>query len=180
MSEPYVPFPDAIHWFEHSSDVPPAIVDWLLEMGSMTRRFEQFCAKVSVTPQRECFIEPDQLSKEEAEQLPPSERYWLREIVLFGDGQPWLLGRTVIPLETLTGPDQALVDLGTLPLGRYLFSGNHLSRDYIYLGQQAQHWARRSRLCLSNKPLLLTEIFLPASPVYNSAATPGLSIAKND
>ncbi|WAT00374.1 chorismate lyase [Rouxiella chamberiensis] len=170
MSESYVSFPDAIRWFEFTADVPPEIVDWLLEMGSMTRRFEQHCSKVSVIPQRECFIARAELSDEEAEQLPESERYWLREIVLCGDDEPWLLGRTVIPLETLTGPDQALVDLGTLPLGRYLFSGNHLSRDYIHLGQQAGHWARRSRLRLSDKPLLLTEIFLPASPVYPRAA----------
>ena len=172
MSESYVPFPDAIHWFEFTADVPPEVVDWLLEMGSMTRRFEQHCTKVSVTPQRECFIARAELSDEEAAQLPESERYWLREIVLFGDEEPWLLGRTVIPLETLTGPDQALVDLGTLPLGRYLFSGNHLSRDYIHLGQQAKHWARRSRLRLSDKPLLLTEIFLPASPVYFCTGKP--------
>ncbi|EIC82815.1 chorismate lyase [Serratia sp. M24T3] len=169
MSESIVPFPDAIHWFEYSSDVPPEVVGWLLEMGSMTRRFEQHCAKVSVTPQREGFISREELSDEEAAQLPPSERYWLREVVLFGDEVPWLLGRTVIPVETLTGPDHALVDLGTLPLGRYLFSGNQLSRDYIHLGQQAKHWARRSRLRLSDKPLLLTEIFLTASPVYQSS-----------
>ena len=166
MSESYVPFPDAIRWFDYASDVPPEVVDWLLEMGSMTRRFEQHCAKVGVTPQRECFITRGELTAEEAEQLPESERYWLREIVLFGDEVPWLLGRTIIPLETLTGPENALVDLGTLPLGRYRFGGNQLSRDYIHLGQQAQHWVRRSRLRLSDKPLLLTEIFLPASPVY--------------
>ncbi len=173
MSESTVPFPDAIHWFEYSSDVPPEIVDWLLEMGSMTRRFEQHCSTVSVTPQREGFIQREQLSAEEAEQLPLSERYWLREVVLFGDDIPWLLGRTVIPVETLTGPDQALVDLGTLPLGRYLFSGNKLTRDYIHLGQQAEHWVRRSRLRLSDKPLLLTEIFLTASPVYHSSKKAG-------
>ncbi|PLK74975.1 chorismate lyase, partial [Klebsiella pneumoniae] len=27
-------------------------------------------------------------------------------------------------------------------------------------------WGRRSRLRLSGKPLLLTELFLPASPLY--------------
>lgn len=173
MSESIIPFPDAIHWFEYSSDVPPEVVDWLLEMGSMTRRFEQHCTSVSVTPQREGFISRAELSEEEADQLSLSERYWLREVVLFGDDVPWLLGRTVIPIETLTGPDEALVDLGTLPLGRYLFSGNHLSRDYIHLGQQANHWARRSRLRLSGKPLLLTEIFLTASPVYHSTNKAG-------
>lgn len=166
MCKPQVPFPDAIRWFKQFPDVPPIIVDWLLESGSMTRRFKQYCDKITVSPQRECFITRDRLNAEEAEQLPPSVRYWLREIVLSGDAQPWLLGRTVIPQETLSGPDQALVNLGALPLGSYLFSSNNLTRDYIHLGQQAEHWARRSRLRLSGKPLLLTEIFLPASPVY--------------
>ncbi|VEA70453.1 Chorismate--pyruvate lyase [Serratia rubidaea] len=63
-----------------------------------------------VEPQREGFVSREELG-EEADHLPESQRYWLREIVLLGDDQPWLLGRTVIPLETLTGPDQALVDL---------------------------------------------------------------------
>jgi chorismate lyase len=96
-----------------------------------------------------------------------SERYWLREIVLYGDNVPWLLGRTVIPEKTLSGPDRALVDLGTLPLGRYLFGGGNLTRDYIQVGRQNEFWARRSLLRLSGKPLLLTEVFLPASPLYS-------------
>lgn len=91
--------------------------------------------------------------------MPVSQRYWLREIVLFGDNVPWLLGRTVIPEETLSGPDRALVDLGTLPLGRYLFSGDALTRDYIHVGRQDNLWARRSLLRLSGNPLLLTEVF---------------------
>jgi chorismate--pyruvate lyase len=150
--------------------VPAAVSDWLMELGSMTRRFERHCGRVHVEPQRECFVTRDQLG-EEAEHLPDSPRYWLREIVLLGDNQPWLLGRTVIPQETLTGPDLALVDLGTLPLGRYLFSSNELTRDYIHMGRQESLWARRSRLRLAGKPLLLTELFLPASPLYAAEST---------
>ncbi|WP_338884490.1 chorismate lyase [Xenorhabdus sp. TH1] len=157
----------SIHWL--SSDktdyIPESVFDWLMEAGSMTRRFEQHCQNVSVMPFREGFITPEALSSE-SEHLPVSEKYWLRETVLYGDNIPWLLGRTIIPVETLTGPDKKLVDIGTVPLGRYLFSGNNLTRDYIQIGQQGDHWVRRSLLRLSGKPLLLTETFLPNSPVY--------------
>ena len=62
--------------------------------------------------------------------------------------------------------DKKLVELGRVPLGRYLFSHEHLTRDYIEMGTSADRWVRRSLLRLSQKPLLLTEIFLPESPAY--------------
>ncbi|PHM38444.1 chorismate-pyruvate lyase [Xenorhabdus mauleonii] len=162
-----------IHWFlTNDIDISESILDWLMEVGSMTRRFEQHCQQVSVVPFRECFITPDDL-KNESEHLPVSEKYWLREVILYGDNIPWLLGRTVIPVETLSGPDKKLVDVGTVPLGRYLFSGNNLTRDYIQIGQQGNNWVRRSLLRLSGKPLLLTEVFLPESPAYKINKTKG-------
>lgn len=159
-----------ITWIEQhtcsiSDAIPADILDWLHELGSMTRRFEQYCKNVTVTPYREGFVTIDELG-DEAEHLPYSERYWLREVVLYGDNIPWLLGRTIVPEETLTGQDSKLVNLGTVPLGRYLFHGNNLTRDYIQVGKQDKCWIRRSRLRLSDKPLLLTELFLPASPAY--------------
>ncbi|CAQ86019.1 chorismate--pyruvate lyase [Photorhabdus asymbiotica] len=157
-----------IQWLSmSSSDFPDEILDWLMELGSMTRRFEQYCDHVHVVPFRECFITEEEIS-DESDHLPISQRYWLRETVLYGDNIPWLLGRTLIPEATLTGPDEKLVDLGTVPLGRYLFSSNKLTRDYIQKGKHGKRWARRSLLRLSGKPLLLTEVFLPESPVYNS------------
>ncbi|WP_036770256.1 chorismate lyase [Photorhabdus australis] len=157
-----------IQWLSmNSSDFPDEILDWLMELGSMTRRFEQYCGHVHVVPFRECFITGEEIA-DESEHLPTSQRYWLREIVLYGDNIPWLLGRTLIPEATLTGPDEKLVDLGTVPLGRYLFSSNKLTRDYIQRGKHGNRWARRSLLRLSGKPLLLTEVFLPESPVYKS------------
>ncbi len=148
-------------------NVPEAIADWLMEPASMTQRFERCCRKVSVEPIFEGFIDADLISHER-QQLPDSERYWLREIILYGDGIPWLLGRTVIPEQTLNGPELALTELGDVPLGRYLFSRAALSRDFIEVTYLQQLWARRSRLCLSGKPLLLTEVFLPAAPIYQA------------
>ncbi|WP_455482653.1 chorismate lyase [Bartonella sp. B35(2025)] len=150
--------------------IPADVSDWLMELGSMTRRFESYCTDLRVEPQRECFITRDKLKKE-AEHLPDSSRYWLREVILLGDNQPWLLGRTVIPQETLSEHNQALINLGTVPLGRYLFSSGKLTRDYIHIGRQDTLWARRSRLRLANKPLLLTELFLKDSPLYTKNLT---------
>lgn len=150
--------------------VPENIRDWLMETGSMTLRLKKHCTHINIEPQRECFITRDKL-QDEAEHLPQSARYWLREIILMGDNQPWLLGRTVIPQETLLEQNQDLMHLGNTPLGHYLFNSGKLSRDYIHIGQQGALWARRSRLRLTGKPLLLTELFLTASPLYATNLT---------
>ncbi|EJF74919.1 chorismate lyase [Bartonella birtlesii] len=155
-----------LKWFsEQAPLIPENVCDWLMESGSITLRFKKHCTHINVEPQRECFITRDKL-QDEAEHLPESSRYWLREVILTGDKQPWLLGRTVIPQETLLEQNQALMHLGTTPLGHYLFNSGKLTRDYIHIGQQGALWARRSRLRLTNKPLLLTELFLTASPLY--------------
>lgn len=158
----------ALHWLPASSPLlSPPLLDWLLEEDSMTRRFEQHCQKVTVELIRESFVRADEMAQE-AEFLPADERFWLREIVLCGDGEPWLIGRTVVPESTLNGPELMLQNLGTRPLGRYLFASSTLSRDFIDPGQVEDLWGRRSRLRLSGKPLMLTELFLPASPLYRA------------
>lgn len=156
-----------ISWFvEGEESVPENVLGWLQEQRSMTKRFEQHCQKVTVIPYLELYISLDMLTTDEQKCLPISERYWLREVIMYGDNIPWLIGRTLIPEETLTDNDKKLVELGRVPLGRYLFSHEHLTRDYIEMGTSADRWVRRSLLRLSQKPLLLTEIFLPESPAY--------------
>ncbi|ARJ42181.1 chorismate lyase [Pantoea alhagi] len=158
----------AIAWLPTSSPALSApLLDWLLEEDSMTKRFERHCGKVTVEPQFEGFVTADDIA-EELPFLPLEPRYWLREIILSGDGVPWLAGRTVVPESTLEGPEMMLSQLGTRPLGRYLFSSSTLTRDFIDPGISAALWGRRSRLRLSGKPLLLTELFLPAAPLYQS------------
>lgn len=156
----------ALEWLPASSpDLSTPLLDWLLEEDSMTRRFERHCGKVTVEPQFEGFVAADQIPQE-LPFLPLEPRYWLREIILSGDGTPWLAGRTVVPESTLDGPEMMLSQLGTRPLGRYLFSSSTLTRDFIDPGVSGALWGRRSRLRLSGKPLLLTELFLPAAPLY--------------
>ncbi|MFC3394295.1 chorismate lyase [Brenneria rubrifaciens] len=157
----------AIEWFSEQPAIMPApIEDWLMETGSMTQRLDDCCVQLTVIVCKECFILPGELLNDEHGHLPVSERYWLREVVLYGDGRPWLFGRTLVPQQTLDGTGAALMKIGNTPLGRYLFQHDALTRDYIHTGAGGSLWARRSRLCLSGQPLLLTELFLPEAPLY--------------
>ncbi|PIJ48415.1 chorismate lyase [Erwinia sp. OLTSP20] len=169
MSHPALKQLYALRWAEAGSAPPPAsISDWLMEEDSMTRRFEQFCQRVSVRILRETFVTAGEIAGESA-LLPQDARYWLREVLLCGDDQPWLVGRTLVPQSTLSGPEKTLQDLGNRPLGRYLFASSTLTRDFIEVGRSGDLWGRRSRLRISGKPLLLNELFLPSSPLYRSA-----------
>lgn len=170
MSQEALSLLRALSWLPSTHPTLSApLLDWLMEEDSMTRRFEQHCQQVTVRPIRERFIDAAALTDEKT-LLPDDRRYWLREIVLCGDDEPWLIGRTLIPETTLNGPEAMLQTLGTRPLGRYLFSSATLSRDFIEPGCVNDLWGRRSRLRLSGKPLLLTELFLPASPLYRDLA----------
>jgi len=163
----------AMEWLPATSPSLDAdLLDWLMEEDSMTKRFERHCAKVTVEPLREGFISAEEVGDEVA-LLPQEQRYWLREILLFGDGVPWLAGRTIVPESTLNGPEAMLQNLGNRPLGRYLFASSTLTRDFIEPGIVQSLWGRRSRLRLANKPLLLTELFLPASPLYQRGSAEG-------
>ncbi len=164
--DPYIACLASIHW--HNDDAPPpdaAQRDWLLEQGSMTLRFEQHCRKVTVRRGREGYF-PASAVGPEITLLPVCDRYWLREVILYGDGQPWLAGRTLIPASALIGAEWALTTLGDTPLGKWLFRDDMPVRDYIQLGKMKSLWARRSCFRPSGKSLLLTELFLPDAPLY--------------
>ncbi|WP_312952078.1 chorismate lyase [Superficieibacter sp.] len=173
MSHPALTQLRALRYLSAIPPLEPALLEWLLLEDSMTKRFEQQDKKVSITLVREAFVGREEIAEELA-LLPDESRYWLREIILCADGEPWLAGRTVVPESTLSGPELALQTLGNTPLGRYLFTSSTLTRDFIEVGRQAQLWGRRSRLRLNGKPLLLTELFLPASPIYQKERRNGV------
>ena len=165
MSHPALTQLRALRYVDAIPALEPQLLEWLLLEDSMTKRFEQQGKTVSVTLIREGFVTVDEIA-EERDSLPKEDRYWLREIILCADGEPWLAGRTVVPESTLSGPELSLQTLGKTPLGRYLFTSSTLTRDFIEIGRHEQLWGRRSRLRLGGKPLMLTELFLAASPLY--------------
>lgn len=107
-------------------------------------------------------------------------RCLIRETLLLCDGVPWVYARSIMPTSSLTGRLRHLRKFGSQPLGQLLFNTPRMrrcpfevSRDSIVrfskqpLALQAADnsqllWGRRSRFEIFHKPLIVSEIFLPA------------------
>jgi len=153
---------------------------WLLDRGSLTRRLQQAChGHFSVRLLGQAWERP---LHEEARLLGLDPRQWVltRQVLLQCDGVPWVYARTVLPRQTLAGRLRRLADLGTRPLGATLFADPSMRRGPVQVAQvapgQGMHrrvagavpacsnhalWGRRSVFRLSDKPLLVYELFLP-------------------
>ena len=114
---------------------------------------------------------------------------YIREIVMYADGQAWLYARSVFPKAILETNGQSLTELGNQPLGRLFFhsesdiAGDTNPRESIEIGYvSSEHellngeafpdtsgqalFARRSTFLYQELPALVQEVFLPAHPVY--------------
>ncbi len=145
---------------------------WLQVEGSFTRALQNECvSSFHVEVQREGFAAP---TREEARRLriPPRQQAWIREVRLCGDGEPWVLARTVIPLACLSGKGRRLLHLGSKPLGAYLFSSRGWQRGPLETGLCSQQnratpisgmpeIARRSLFSNKENALLVGEYLLP-------------------
>lgn len=155
------------------------LLDWLLDPTSLTSRLQQSCiGQFRVEPVRQLWQRP-MLNEAQALGARPHERCFVREVRLLCNDQPWVFARTVIPVRTLTGPRRRLSRLGNKPLGAVLFADPSMRRSGIEIAellpgqplfaratadsakQPASIWGRRSAFFLNNKPLLVSEIFLP-------------------
>ncbi len=143
---------------------------WLMEQGSLSRRLGACCQHLSVELLHNQTVEQENL-KDDEKQLLSSLDCLLREVVLQGDGSPWVLGRTLIPRETLQDQPYDLSRQGEIPLGLTVFSADNVKRDALQVGwvesEQGLLLARRSRLWMNHKPMLVAELFLPTSPIYS-------------
>ncbi|WP_447554674.1 chorismate--pyruvate lyase family protein [Vreelandella sp. EE22] len=103
--------------------------------------------------------------------LAPRRLAWLREVALCVDETPWVVARSVAPLEQLQG--QHLDRLGERSLGSWLFRQPGLVRGPLYATGQtpafAEHlcpsgafdvWGRRSVFYHGGLCLLVQECFL--------------------
>lgn len=164
-----------------------AMLDWLLDPGSLTARLvARAHGRFRVRVTRLAWMRP---TLDEARELamPPNERALIREVVLEGEGEPWVIARSVIPRGSLAGRNRQLRRLGSRPLGAFLFRDPTLQRRAVHVVQKekatcsdwqtaaqpgaAIHasaasthpiWGRRSTFILRGRPLLVAEYFLPA------------------
>lgn len=154
--------------------------DWLVHCGSLTRRLKQRCSRFSVE-RVGTRIRPANPDEERELGLRRGQYAYVREVVLYCDGQAVVFAHSVVPLKNLRGPWNSVTRLGTRPLGEALFA-NHLVRRHplsyralhprhklhrqtasvVALDDSAKLLARRSRFSLKGRGLMVTEVFLPA------------------
>ncbi len=155
--------------------------NWLLDTGSLTERLHANCREfqVHVLGQRQA-----EISLEEMQQLEPSTarvnpaNWQVREVILWGDGQPWVFARSIIP-QALCSAE--LANLGNQALGKLIFNDprftrlpfeiSHITepailRQALQLSSGRSLWGRRSVFKLNDLAMSVAEIFLPQSPAY--------------
>lgn len=165
-----------LHAFDRHQRPSTALQDWLGDSGSLTARLIAQSGggfRVQVVQQ---IIGRPTLNERQVLGMKQTTLALIREVVLFGCDQPWVFARSILPLTSLTGSLRHLRKQNNRPLGAFLFSQPQLrrsaiavaliSRDHAYvpchLVNNQPLWGRRSVFYLQQKPLLVSEVFLPA------------------
>jgi chorismate--pyruvate lyase len=142
---------------------------WLLAEGSLSLSLNAHCQQLSVKLLKNQWLENDRLTGQEASLL-PDEACLLRQVILAGDEVDWVLGSTLIPRSSAQDTDYDFTQQGELPLGVTIFRAENVKRDRLQVANIMADgrclFARRSRLWMDHKPMLVTEIFLPNAPLY--------------
>jgi chorismate--pyruvate lyase len=160
---------------------------WLLDPTSLTSRLKSHCHQFRVEllgQQIESCHE-----NEAVDTIPAGESVLVREVLLYCDDKPQVFARSLLPLSSLTGSEQALANLGSQSLGQVLFNNPSLKRQAIEVAEFDETssvcklakklqltssllpspenlWGRRSVFILENKPLMVAEVFLPGAFAY--------------
>jgi chorismate--pyruvate lyase len=153
------------------------IASWIYDRSSLTQRLRDLCPqKFSVVVLYQGWQRPRHDERRVLD-LPAPQRAWVREVHLCCEGKPLVFARTVIPHTTLTGPRKRLMRLGRRPLGALLFAARRVRRRHfgvISLAGDSELlanggtfprttiWGRRAVFYLQDKPLLVSEFFLPS------------------
>ena len=99
----------------------------------------------------------------------------VREVLLQNGGTPWVFARSVIPVVLM---ETEFNQLGSQPLGKRLFNDDRFERGAFELCKVGNSsfagdtgvtlLGRRSCFHYRQHALLVAELFLPASPVYQT------------
>jgi len=85
------------------------------------------------------------------------KNFIVREVSLYGDNQPVVFARSVIPKNAKT---DSIMRIGNKPLGEILFTDPNTLREPIEVTFQNDIWGRRSVFVMNNSRILVSEFFL--------------------
>ncbi len=157
---------------------PAYLHPWLSDTGSLTARIVARCGRFQVR------VLGEQRALPFADEctligLPAGRHAWTREVLLLADDVPVVFAHSVLAPRDLNGAWHMAQAIGSRPLGAALFADPSICRGPLSsarlvpghplhrhacaaLGERLPTlWARRSRFCRLDRPLLVTEVFLP-------------------
>jgi len=178
----------ALNWFApEQCQCTPELLDWLLDIGSLTRRLTQLAGgDFAVRPLTQGW-QPLRDDECLALDVPSASLGWVREVYLLGGGRPWVFARSVAAQAALVGSDFDLSRLGNRSLGEWLFCEQDFIRGAIELCRYPTSllppdtradglWGRRSCFRRGALAVLVAEIWLPEL-LFELALSPGPSPA---
>ncbi len=181
----------ATRWKPHQSylraAIPVRLCGWLLDPASLTLRLQNLCpGRFRVRLLSQGWGAP-RLDEAQALGMRYGERAIIRQVHLLCGNRSWVYARTIIPATSMRGKLQRLAHLGIRPLGAMLFADPGMRRERVELAnikpgealfrdatrhmsrQPGDIWGRRSVFRIADKPLLVSEIFLPEFPAGGAA-----------
>ncbi|MGS0743318.1 chorismate--pyruvate lyase family protein [Glaciimonas sp. GG7] len=170
------------HWHDHANGVHPSALmrDWLTDRSSLTTKLIAHSAqfRVQCLHQRHALCLADEYA---AIALPQRRQVQERDVLLRCDGQPMVLGHTVLALTATTSEWPFFGTLGERSLGTTLFGDPLVARGQLQYARLYQGhplvrrmcaatgvsrflmplFARRSTFRRKSGVMLVTEVFFP-------------------
>ncbi|WP_298610104.1 chorismate lyase [uncultured Thiothrix sp.] len=166
--------------------IPPATASWqlpwLLAPGSLTQRLQQVCQQVfKVEVLKHEFIPAPEFICEDLV-IQPKQQVLQREVLLCDGEEPLVFAYSLLPEAALHGRYQELRELGSRPLGHWIFSEPVLKRQIMLFAElssrarlfqnlnlptETRLLGRKTLFVGADKPLLVSEFFLPALQAHS-------------
>ena len=142
------------HDIDYFNGIPEKVLFWIRDDQSLTqklkKRYPDF--RVEVHKQEEL-----EIYNHEINLLGNEKNFIVREVSLYGDNQPVVFARSVIPKNAKT---DSIMRIGNKPLGEILFTDPNTLREPIEVTFQNDIWGRRSVFVMNNSRILVSEFFL--------------------
>jgi chorismate--pyruvate lyase len=142
------------HDIDYFDNIPKDVLFWIGDDQSLTQKLKKKYPDFRVEVHKQ---EESSIYNHEINQIGNEENFIVREVSLYGDNEPVVFARSVIPENTKT---QSIMEIGNKPLGEILFTDPNILREPIEITFQNNVWGRRSVFVMNDSRILVSEFFL--------------------
>jgi chorismate--pyruvate lyase len=154
----------------------PLLWSWIIRDGSLTNALIELSHNhLTVDVLYQGYAKP-RVDEYRLLNLKREQLCLVREVILKGEGKPWIFARSLIPVTHINADIRRLRKQGQTPLGRFLFQHRQLSRTPFQIAKVTANahyapkrllgnmpaFARRSVFFVNGQSILVSEVYLPA------------------